>query len=144
VSVLVLTVGKIAFLVGLYLFVAWCLRTVAKELRETTEPAGAGPDLALAAHPQFAIVEPRHLRGQRIALAHNMTIGRGEGCTLRLDDSYASGVHARVMARGDDFFVEDAGSTNGTYVNRRRVTHPKLIRRGDTVQIGRTVLEVVK
>lgn len=143
-SVFVLTLAKIAFLVLLYLFLLWALRTVVREVRGTAEPAGASPDVALHRPPQMRVVEPREIQGTLIPLAPDLTFGRSDNCGVTLADTYASSMHARVVARGDDFFIEDAGSRNGTFVNRRQITGPTLIRRGDTVQIGRTVMEVVK
>jgi pSer/pThr/pTyr-binding forkhead associated (FHA) protein len=61
-----------------------------------------------------------------------------------LDDSYVSQMHARLFAKGDSYMVEDLGSTNGTYLNRRKVTAPTELRRGDQVKIGKTVLEMRK
>ena len=65
-------------------------------------------------------------------------------CQIPLDDSYVSQLHARVFRRDGDLLVEDLGSTNGTYLNRKKVDGTVPIRRGDRLQIGRTVLEVTK
>lgn len=140
---LILTLLKVGFLAVLFLFIVWVLRVAMRELRESVEPANARAD-ALTKPAELQVIEPREHRGTRIPLVHGMTIGRDPDCNLQLDDGYVSTQHARIVTRGDDFFVEDAGSTNGTFVNRRRVTEPTLVRRGDTVQIGRTVMEVVR
>jgi pSer/pThr/pTyr-binding forkhead associated (FHA) protein len=58
------------------------------------------------------------------------------------EDNYVSQLHARVFRRDGQFYVEDLGSTNGTYVNHRKVTAPIVIRKGDRLQIGKTVLEL--
>jgi pSer/pThr/pTyr-binding forkhead associated (FHA) protein len=58
------------------------------------------------------------------------------------EDNYVSQLHARVFRRDGQFYVEDLGSTNGTYVNRKKVTAPIVIRKGDRLQIGKTVLEL--
>jgi pSer/pThr/pTyr-binding forkhead associated (FHA) protein len=71
-------------------------------------------------------------------------VGRADKCHLVLDDTYVSQVHARIFAKGDSFLVEDLGSTNGTYLNRRRITAPAELHRGDQVKIGKTVMEVRK
>ena len=60
------------------------------------------------------------------------------------DDNYVSTVHARLFRRGSDVFVEDLGSRNGSYVNGMQVTSPTRLRRGDRVQFGQTVGEVVR
>ncbi|HZK51397.1 MAG TPA: FHA domain-containing protein, partial [Actinomycetota bacterium] len=65
-------------------------------------------------------------------------------CHIVVDDTYISQVHARFYANGDSYFVEDLGSTNGTYLNRRRITSPAELSRGDRVKIGKTVLEMKK
>ncbi|MFN8105870.1 MAG: FHA domain-containing protein [Acidimicrobiia bacterium] len=142
--VITLTLAKIGLMVLLYLFLFWVFRVVGKEVRDTTEPAKATPDLALAHLPRLSIVEPRQYRGWTMPLRHDLVIGRGDDCGLQLQDPHASSHHARVTARGDDFFIEDTGSTNGTYVNRRRIGEPTRIRRGDNVQVGQTVMEVAR
>jgi len=70
------------------------------------------------------------------------TIGRSEEADVTIDDPYASEFHARVGYQDDKVLVQDLGSTNGTYVNGRRVGAPVAVARGDTVQIGKTILEV--
>jgi pSer/pThr/pTyr-binding forkhead associated (FHA) protein len=70
------------------------------------------------------------------------TIGRSEEADIPIDDPYASEFHARVGYQDDKVLVHDLGSTNGTYVNGRRVTAPVPLAKGDTVQIGKTILEV--
>ena len=69
-------------------------------------------------------------------------IGRSPDADIRISDPYSSEFHARVGIQDGDVVVHDLGSTNGTYVNGRRVTSPTLVTRGDTVQIGKTILEV--
>ena len=63
-------------------------------------------------------------------------------CTIRIDDTYSSSMHARITTRPDGALIEDLGSTNGTYVNSQRVTGAVTLQRGDVVQIGSTLLEV--
>lgn len=70
------------------------------------------------------------------------TIGRSPEADLSIDDPYASEFHARVGYQDGRTIVTDLGSTNGTYVNGRRVTAPMPVAKGDTVQIGKTILEV--
>ena len=65
-----------------------------------------------------------------------------QGCQVTIDDTYASQLHARVFQRDGQIFVEDIGSTNGTYLNRKKVTGPMVIQRGDQLQIGNTILEL--
>ena len=69
-------------------------------------------------------------------------MGRAGGCQITLDDTYVSQLHARVFRREGQLYVEDLGSTNGTYLNRKKVTAPIAIRKGDRLQIGKTVMEL--
>ena len=71
-----------------------------------------------------------------------MLLGRNPECTLVLDDEYASGRHARVYADGGGWFVEDLGSTNGTYLAGERLTGPRPLAEGAQLRIGTTVLEL--
>jgi pSer/pThr/pTyr-binding forkhead associated (FHA) protein len=69
-------------------------------------------------------------------------VGRAGGCQITLDDTYVSQLHARVFRREGQLYVEDLGSTNGTYLNRKKVTAPIAVRKGDRLQIGKTVMEL--
>ena len=71
-------------------------------------------------------------------------IGRGTDAAIRLDDDYVSTRHARIAASGDQWFVEDLGSTNGTYVGSVRITQPTTLTLGTQVRIGKTILELRK
>lgn len=83
------------------------------------------------------------LAGTRITLAEQpIMIGRANDSTLVLTDDYASTRHARLVSRDGDWYVEDLGSTNGTYLDRTKVTAPTLIPPGVPIRIGKTVLEL--
>jgi pSer/pThr/pTyr-binding forkhead associated (FHA) protein len=69
-------------------------------------------------------------------------IGRGADCQLILDDDYVSTRHARVVATPNGVYVEDLGSTNGSYVNGQRITSPTTITLADSVRIGKTMLRL--
>jgi pSer/pThr/pTyr-binding forkhead associated (FHA) protein len=71
-------------------------------------------------------------------------IGRGADAAIRLDDDYVSTRHARIASSGDQWFVEDLGSTNGTYIGSHRLTQPTTLQLGSTVRIGKTTLELRK
>jgi len=71
-------------------------------------------------------------------------IGRGTDAAIRLDDDYVSTRHARIASSGDQWFVEDLGSTNGTYIGSSRITQPTVINLGTQVRIGKTTLELRK
>ncbi len=103
-------------------------------------PAGRAPPLAPA--PLLTITEPAQRRGQRFAVGQETTVGRAPGCAVSLpDDTFVSQLHARVFRRDGSLWVEDLGSTNGTWVNGGKVTMPVPIHPGDRLQVGNTVLE---
>lgn len=91
---------------------------------------------------QLVVLEPASLRGTSYPLAAELTVGRAAGCGVTVDDTYASQIHARVFNRDGQFFVEDLGSTNGTYLNRTKVAGPQVMHRGDRLQVGNTVMEL--
>jgi pSer/pThr/pTyr-binding forkhead associated (FHA) protein len=141
-------------LVLLYLFFLRVLRAVWTEVNARPAlPAAQAPAVkrgrvrrhsrpGRSSHPQLRVVEPPALRGRAFALNEEITLGRAAGCQVPLDDAYASQVHARVFESEGHWYVEDLGSTNGTYLNRRRVAGPMVIKRHDRLQIGNTVLEL--
>jgi pSer/pThr/pTyr-binding forkhead associated (FHA) protein len=153
---LVLDLLKYAFLAVLYIFLARAVKAIYLELRPPTarRPAPQRAAAPAAARPparrskkaprRLAVVEGENHRGKSLELADELLVGRADKCNLVLDDTYVSQVHARIFAKGDSYLVEDLGSTNGTYLNRRRVTAPAELQRGDRVKIGKTVLELRK
>ena len=147
----VLLVLKVVFLALLYLFVYRVVRAVAVDVRRTSARRGsAGPAPAAAARvggktrpPRALVVIDEHGgKAQTYRLDGNVQIGRGDACDIRLSDTYVSSNHARIYRRDDGWFVEDLGSTNGTYHNQRRLTAPAELRAGDKLKIGKTVLEL--
>jgi hypothetical protein len=95
-----------------------------------------GPDVA-----QLVVIEPIEQQGRSFELVDELTIGRAPGCHITVDDGFVSQLHARVFRRDEDFMIEDLGSTNGTYLNRHKVTAAMILRPGDHLQIGNTILE---
>ncbi len=153
-----LTILKLCFLALLYLFFLRVLRAVWAEMRAPTTvtpmPAetlrasrnwgGAvrGGGNGKAGGGRLRVIEPPETKGQTYDLGDELTVGRAGGCQITLDDTYVSQLHARVFRREGQLYVEDLGSTNGTYLNRKKVTAPIAIRRGDRLQIGKTVMEL--
>ena len=91
-----------------------------------------------------AIVEGANA-GEKISLDDApLLIGRGSDAAIRLDDDYVSTRHARIAASGDQWFVEDLGSTNGTYIGSQRLSQPAALHLGSKVRIGKTTLELRK
>ena len=71
-------------------------------------------------------------------------LGRGADATIRLDDDYVSTRHARFVPHGEDWYVEDLGSTNGTYIGSQRITTPMVVAIGVQVRVGKTIAELKK
>lgn len=92
---------------------------------------------------RLEVIEPREFEGRAFELDGEVTVGRSNGCGIPTTyDSYSSTVHARLYRSGGQIWVEDLGSTNGTFVNSERITQPARLGRGDLLQIGATVFEV--
>ena len=146
-----LTILKLCLLVLLYLFFLRVIRAVWAELKgPRTLPPGTGrPSRAAVAPPApkgraavLKMIEPVAQAGRNFALGGELTLGRAAGCSITLDDNYVSQIHARVFERDGEYYVEDLGSTNGTYLNRAKVSGPMVIRRGERLQVGSTVMEL--
>lgn len=88
------------------------------------------------------MVKSETQQGLEIEVTDARVLGRSEEADVLLDDPYASEFHMRLVAQENGLVLHDLGSTNGTYVNGRRVTAPTTLRRGDAVQVGKTVMEV--
>ena len=101
-----------------------------------------GGSLAAPAPMSVVIRSPLRAQGERYSLGDEFTIGRSDDCDLVIDDSYASQSHARLYRSDAQVLLEDLGSTNGTYLNRQRVSSPAAVRLGDFVQVGSTTFEV--
>ena len=152
-----LLIVKAAFLVVLYLFVARAVRAVLLDVygprasrppgrrrqRGTRSSSPATPRPARTARrlPRQLVVHD--LDGTRsVPLGDSVTIGRAASCDLVVADKYVSNVHARIFAEDGTYWLEDLGSTNGTYVNRGKVSVPVAIGPGDEVRVGKATLEL--
>jgi pSer/pThr/pTyr-binding forkhead associated (FHA) protein len=97
------------------------------------------------ASPQQLLVTAGSLAGTSLGLSdQQITIGRADDATLVLSDDYASTRHARLFPQDGQWLVEDLGSTNGTYLDRQKVTQPTPVPIGVPIRIGKTVLELRK
>ena len=91
------------------------------------------------------VLEPAEQAGRTFDLDEELTIGRSPGCGVPTSyDVYSSTLHARLYRRGDQLWVEDLQSTNGTFVNSERIAKPVRLVRGDLLQVGGTVFEVTR
>jgi pSer/pThr/pTyr-binding forkhead associated (FHA) protein len=136
----------------LYLFIWRIVRTASRDLRAPQESFILSPSQAAGATPKPAprapagklvvISSPTLQRGgEHVVNSAPLTIGRDGASGLALGrDDYVSGRHARVEAKPDGVWIEDLGSTNGTFVNGDRLAKPQLLQPGDVVRIGHTDL----
>jgi hypothetical protein len=146
---------KFGFLAVLYLFLLWVARSSLRDLTEhddasvvmDAQPDGAvprrqrdqGPDLSAGVDPRLEVVAAMGLDpGTTFDLREGATMGRADGAEIPIDDPFASSVHARIFPRSQFMYIEDMGSTNGTYLNGRRLRAAERLKVGDTVRIGET------
>jgi hypothetical protein len=145
---------KFGFLAVLFLFVLWVARSSLRDLTQHDESLVMeggddgvglgrrerhGPDLRAGIDPRLEVVAAMGLDpGTAFELAGGATMGRADGSDIPIDDPFASSVHARIFPRGQFMYIEDMGSTNGTYLNGRRLRAAERLKVGDTVRIGET------
>ncbi|ADI08530.1 MULTISPECIES: FHA domain-containing protein FhaB/FipA [Streptomyces] len=173
-SELTLTVMRLGFLAVLWLFVIVAVQVIRSDLfgtrvtqrgsarrgapdrpqqqRQATpppqrqQPAGRGGGRGRRGAPTKLVVSEGTLAGTTVALqGQTISLGRAHDSTIVLDDDYASSRHARIYPdRDGQWIVEDLGSTNGTYLDRTRLTTPTPIPLGAPIRIGKTVIELRK
>ena len=158
-SELTLFLIRIAFLAILWIFVLSAISVIRSDMfgarvPETARGSAPAPAARKSARaskkprrgsPTHLLVVEGENPGVRAELADApLLIGRGSDAAIKLDDDYVSTRHARVAASGDEWFVEDLGSTNGTYVGPVRITQPTTIGLGVQVRVGKTILELRK
>jgi hypothetical protein len=155
-SELTLFLIKISYLAILWIFVLSAISVVRSDMFGARLPASAREAAAPKARrqpkqkarrgsPTHVLVVDGANKGERADLAEApILIGRGADAAIRLDDDYVSTRHARIAASGDQWFVEDLGSTNGTYIGNARLTQPTTLTLGTQIRIGKTVLELRK
>jgi hypothetical protein len=147
-----LLILKIVFLVLLYGFILLVVRTATKDIGGAPQESivlGAAEAATLRAElgvrpARFVVVQSPELRaGSAIDVSGPVVVGRDSGSGIRLEaDEFASARHARVEPRLDGIWVEDLGSTNGTFVNDARVTTARMLRAGDRLRVGNTELRL--
>jgi pSer/pThr/pTyr-binding forkhead associated (FHA) protein len=158
-NALTLTLIRVAFLAVLWLFVIAAIGVVRTDLFGTAAakirrgrnrpqqprqpqrpPRQPKPSRGT---PRFLVVTEGGLSGRSIDLTdQQITLGRANDATLVLNDDYASSRHARIFPQDGQWIVEDLGSTNGTYLDRQKVTRPMPVPVGVPIRIGKTVLEL--
>jgi hypothetical protein len=147
---IVLQIFRFGFLLLLWLFIFAAFRVVRADLfgGRTGRVASVPPRAPAAGKkrqrgPKTLVVTAGPLTGTKITLGDQpILIGRADDSTLVLTDDFASSRHARLTNRGGQWYVEDLGSTNGTYLDQQRVQGPLLINPGQPIRIGQTALEL--
>jgi len=147
VPTIVLTTLKYLFLALLYLFIARAVRVVYLDLvgPRVPKPRDGRARQAPARRrgsPRSIVVTEQDKPVRTFPLDDEITFGRSESCRVQLDDTYVSTLHARMFSKDGTWFVEDLGSTNGTYLNRVKVTSPSPIAVGDEIRVGKTIAEI--
>jgi hypothetical protein len=143
---------KFGFLVVLYLFLLWVVRSAMRDLSrygggtaaaepvEVPSPARGErgrPDGRPSGSPRLHVVAAMaHKPGTSFDVGEGVTFGRSDGADIRVNDPFASSAHARIFDRGGFMYLEDRGSTNGTYLNGRQVKRPERLKMADTIRIG--------
>ncbi|HVM40553.1 MAG TPA: FHA domain-containing protein [Acidimicrobiia bacterium] len=148
----ILTILKFCFLALLYLFLARIVRVVYLEMGGRSTGGGVVVPVSggrvrnrRAKATRLRVVAPSDQKGRIYDVGDELTLGRATSCQISLpDDHFVSQLHARVYMRDGEVYVEDLGSTNGTYLNRQRLTHAMPVTKGDRIQVGKTVLELSK
>lgn len=158
-SELTLFLIRVAYLAILWIFVLSAISVVRSDMFGARVPdaargngGGKPKKQKPAKQPAKKRGSPTHVlvveganAGERAELDQApILIGRGNDAAIRLDDDYVSTRHARIASSADQWFVEDLGSTNGTYVGTARITQPTTLALGTQVRIGKTILELRK
>ena len=160
-SELALTLIRLGFLALLWAFVLTTVLILRRDLTAPAEarPAGRAPREGRAARAPkpTKVAKQAKVKGTKLVViegplkdtviplgTEQITIGRAPDSTLIIDDDYASSRHARIYPAEGSWIVEDLGSTNGTWIDRSRITSPTVLQVGAPLRVGRTTLQIQK
>ena len=144
---------QFGFLAVLYLFLLWVVRSARRDLAgganaDVPMAGGAaaqpsrergGMDLRQGIRPRLVVVAAMNFQpGTEFEIGDSATMGRAPSADVPIEDPFASSAHARIFPRGQFMYIEDMGSTNGTYLNGRQLRRPEQLKTADTVRIGET------
>ena len=142
---------QFGFLAVLYLFLLWVVRSARRDLAggaNTDVPVAGGAaaqpsrerggmDLRQGIRPRLVVVAAMNFApGTEFDIGDSATMGRAGSADVPIEDPFASSAHARIFPRGQFMYIEDMGSTNGTYLNGRQLRKPEQLKVSDTVRIG--------
>ncbi len=131
----VLTLLRLIFLALLFIFVWQVSRSMSRHVGSITPSQKRTKN-------EIVFVRSESQAGESYVIKDALTFGRSPDADVFLDDPYASEFHLRLVSEDDRLTLHDLGSTNGTYLNGRRVTNPVVLSKGDSLQVGKTVMEV--
>lgn len=131
----ILALLRIIFLGLVYLFVWQVARAIGSHL-------GISVRRRRKEGSRVLFVRSESQQGEEFEVGDVVVMGRSDETDVVLDDPYASEFHLRLVSQEDGMMLHDLGSTNGTYVNGRRVSAPTELKQGDTIQVGKTVMEI--
>ena len=144
---------QFGFLAILYLFLMWVVRSARKDLAgganaDVPVAGGAaaeaprergGWDLRSGVKPRLTVVAAtNYAPGTQFEIGDSATMGRAPSSEIPIEDPFASAAHARIFPRGQFMYIEDMGSTNGTYLNGRQLRRPEQLKVADSIRIGET------
>jgi hypothetical protein len=145
---------QFGFLAILYLFLMWVVRSARKDLAgganadvpmaggavaEPSRDRGGGWDLRSGVRPRLTVVQATNFEaGTQFEIGESATMGRAPSSEIPIEDPFASAAHARIFPRGQFMYIEDMGSTNGTYLNGRQLRRPEQLKVADSIRIGDT------
>jgi pSer/pThr/pTyr-binding forkhead associated (FHA) protein len=160
VSELTLTLIKVGFLALLWMFVLSSVSVIRSDMfgeRVDPERGAAAPKSSKPSKPSKRAQKKKRGAPTQLVISEGanagvsvplegapILLGRGADATIRLDDDYVSTRHARFVPHGDDWYIEDLGSTNGTYIGSQRITTPMVVSIGVQVRVGKTIAELKK
>ena len=160
-SELALTLVRLGFLTLLWVFVLVTVLVLRRDLRQPADARPVGRERRAAKAPRPPkppkVAKQAKVKGSRLVVIEGplngtivplgnvqITIGRAPDSTLVIDDDYASSRHARIYPSEGSWVVEDLGSTNGTWIDRTRITSPTVLPVGAPLRVGRTTLQIQK
>ncbi len=160
-SELTLVLIRFAYLAILWVFVLSCISVIRSDMfgarvarqasgsrgqsRQERRAKKAKPAKPRRGVPTQVVILEGGNKGESISLDHApLLIGRGNDAAIRLDDDYVSTRHARIASSGEQWYVEDLGSTNGTYIGPTRITQATALQLGTQIRIGKTIMELRK
>jgi pSer/pThr/pTyr-binding forkhead associated (FHA) protein len=160
VSELTLTLIKVGFLALLWMFVLSSVSVIKSDMfgeRVDPQRGAAAPKSSKSSKPSKRAQKRKRGAPTQLVISEGanagvsvplegapILLGRGADASIRLDDDYVSTRHARFVPHGDDWYIEDLGSTNGTYIGSQRITTPMVVSIGVQVRVGKTIAELKK